>query len=344
MNIHQKINKTKRDVISEVIAFLIFVLLAFAFRANSYEFNNNLFRSEVESLHLKDNSVLTQYNTIRDVRGEINTYIRHRTIFDTYLDNICNNIVGNTMMRLLIANVKVRGISGVKIEVGAGDDEFDPNSNTVFINPSKYDSVSGRSLVASCGIDRSRNPVEKYRTIVDVLFHELCHAFHWNSGKLTSSNIRNTSVISSIYGMHRSGALWKWDEEVYNITGYYFGGFDPISCNMYDICKYSSNPDSIVQRIFHVSWDDHLRTMPNLLSRIEEFLINVDRYVIRIPEPILPPLQTTQPYKRKQTIPYPRTYNDHIPRNTLNPKRPPIVKPKPTFHIPIKNIPTYFNH
>jgi hypothetical protein len=84
------------------------------------------------------------------------------------------------MIRLLIANVKANGRPRIHIMVG-GNDEFDPNVDTIYINPSGYDATTGITLSPLCGIDRKGALVEKYDTIGEALFHELCHAFHWVS-------------------------------------------------------------------------------------------------------------------------------------------------------------------
>jgi hypothetical protein len=74
---------------------------------------------------------------------------------------------------------------------------------------------------------------------------------------------------------------------MYTITGYYWDShkcFDPISCNMFDICKHSSKPESIVQRVFHKYWPDvQKHTITHTPSyKIDQFLIDVDNYVVDI--------------------------------------------------------------
>ncbi|MDR0640338.1 MAG: hypothetical protein LBF65_01200 [Holosporales bacterium] len=91
----------------------------------------------------------------------------------------------------------------------------------------------------------------KYDTIGEALFHELCHAFHSYSGmeKMTSA------FLDDVYRRRKEKYLWtndkiedprgyEDDEEAYNITGFYLGGFDPISCNMYDIAKCFGDPSA----------------------------------------------------------------------------------------------------
>jgi hypothetical protein len=286
----QTVHKTKREVVSEIIALLFFVLLAFAFKAYTHEFNSRLFTNQAETLHLKDPAVLIQYRSITDadVRMEVDRHIKHESIFDLYLDEICNNPVGNTMLKLMIANAKAKSLPVVRIQIGPKN-QFLSNINTVHINPDLYGADKYNKHIF-CSVNREGMLVEKKLTICDAIFHELCHAFHTCSGKEKFTS----DYLDAVYPGREEKYLWTGkksdgkyedDEEMYNITGCYLDSgkcFDPISCNMFDICMHSSDHESIVQRVFHTTLADvrmHTsRCVPSY--KISQFLIDVSNYIV----------------------------------------------------------------
>ncbi len=83
--------------------------------------------------------------------------------------------------------------------------------------------------------------------------------------------------------------MWTNDEELYNITGYFCENdqvkFDPINCNMYEICKACKLIDSqekISQRIFHTFYFDIERYYEKelLLRHKENIFIDLSRWVL----------------------------------------------------------------
>ncbi|MDR0744568.1 MAG: hypothetical protein LBE97_01265 [Holosporales bacterium] len=141
------IPKTKREVLSEIIALIVFVLLAFAFKAYTHEFNSQLFTEQAERLHLSNQRVLEQYRSITDIRKEIDIFVKHEPIFNPYLDEICDNVVGNTMLKLLVANIKAKGLRPLRIRKGQ-ENQFFPDINTVHIAP-KYTDPMDTTLIYS---------------------------------------------------------------------------------------------------------------------------------------------------------------------------------------------------
>jgi hypothetical protein len=290
MNLYQKqiTNKTKREVISQIIALLFFVILSSAIKAHNCEFNSKLFVEQAENLYLKDPIILAHYRSITNVKKEIDAYAKHEAIFDMYLDEICENVVGNTMLKLMIANAKAQKLPTLlKIETGPKN-RFSPKKNTVYINPSLY-GEDGYKISMFYGINRERGLTQKRLTMYDGLFHELCHAFHTCFGKRKST----ADYLDAVYAGREEKYLWTYkqsdrkcenDEEMYIITGYYWDSgrsFDPISCNMFDICKHASDNKSIVQRMFHKKpayIQAHAAYTP--LYKIDQFLIDVPRYVV----------------------------------------------------------------
>jgi hypothetical protein len=129
--------------------------------------------------------VLAEYKKVLDIRSEIDAYIKHNSIFDIYLGEICNNTVGNTMMRILIMRMKLLKADGKNptIEILYGDDdkcnEKPPHSKQlqIFIHKDNYDE-KGISKDIVCGVSKDMKIVPKYLSYSDILFHELNHALH----------------------------------------------------------------------------------------------------------------------------------------------------------------------
>jgi hypothetical protein len=282
-------NKTKREVLSETIALLFFAILSFAIQAHDTEYNSKFFLRQAENLHLKNPIVLAQYKFITNARKELDTVMKYDSKFSKYLDEICDNIVGNTMLKMLIANARAFNLSTLYIEIDKKD-QFLPSINTIQINPDLY-RQDGYYQDAFYGVDRQGALVKKKLTMSDAIFHELCHAFH------TYSDVAKfeTDYLDVIYaGRQEEKYLWtnrksdnkfEDDEEMYTITGYYWNSgrcFDPISCNMFDICKHSSKPESITQRVFHKRIVYIQESMPtcSLSYKIDRFLIDVTKYVL----------------------------------------------------------------
>ncbi len=84
------------------------------------------------------------------------------------------------------------------------------------------------------------------------------HVFHDFIDKIKQPSIEG---LSYIYGKTNIKDLGTNDEELYNITGYFYENnklkFDPTNCNMYKICKACNTINSrskISQRVFHISY------------------------------------------------------------------------------------------
>jgi hypothetical protein len=194
------IPKTKREVLSEIIALI--VLLAFAFKAYTHESNSQLFTEQAERLHLSNQRVLEQYRLITDIRKEIDIFVKHEPIFNPYLDEICDNVVGSTMLKLLVANIKAKGLRPLRIRKGQ-ENQFFPDINTVHIAPKLY-GPDGYNTNIFCGINRDGALVEKRLTMCDGIFHELCHAFHTYSHKEKFT----TDYLDVVYAGNQNKYLW----------------------------------------------------------------------------------------------------------------------------------------
>lgn len=177
------------------------------------------------------------------------------------MDEIYENVVGNTMLKILIANMKAKDKTNpLSLNIGLSCC-FNPRRYCVEMNFEWFNEI-GILKQTACGVDSSKQFCEKWISFSEALFHELCHVFHTYSGKEKFTS----DYLDTMYQKRHEKYLWTGkkaegefedDEETYNITGYYFGSgkqFDHISCNMFDIYKYRSSPETIVQRVFHCDW------------------------------------------------------------------------------------------
>jgi hypothetical protein len=270
-----------------------------AMAAEQCEFNKHLLNKQIRESHFQSINV-SYYKSIKNIptlKREISKYIQYEPNFDQYLDEIMENIVGRKMLRLLIANMKENEPTGLWIGVGAKD-EFDGVKITINLDDYNEAGITKRPL---CGLDIRGQLIEKYDSIGDTIFHELCHALHKYSERDQNEcrfldKIYEELQVDGIYKVRQEKYLWtdnksedpnnyEDDEELYTITGHHYGGFDPINCNMYNICKNANNKWSIIQRMFHADHEQLQQEIRNKtrfdpLYKVSEFLINLDDYII----------------------------------------------------------------
>ncbi|MDR2067809.1 MAG: hypothetical protein LBP41_02355 [Holosporaceae bacterium] len=197
-------------------------------------------------------------------------------------------------MQLLLINLE-KTDGRLRLEFGNDEEFYSEDAEDgktigiVTVNRDNFDS-DGISKYRLCGVNSMNKLVEKTCTISEAIFHELCHALHEYSGK----EMNNCKLLTFAYGDKKQKCLWTEDEEAYTITGYYYDGsmklFDPISCNMYDICANISKPENIVQRVFHYSYGAYGEYLisndlseSDALDNIKEFLIDPNEYAVKNP-------------------------------------------------------------
>jgi hypothetical protein len=269
----------------------------FSQEANALQFNTPLFEKEVEDFHLIDSEFKDKYYSITDTRKEIDSYIKYDNVFSSHLDEICNNIVGNTMVKLLLVHIKNNPESKFEIENSSVENSFCLEKKKLYMNLSRYNS-SGIKDIPQCGINEKEEFIEKKSNITEGLFHELCHALHYISGSVK----KKRTTLEHIY-KHSQVCVSLWqgpgrnDEELYNITGFYSTetkmNFDPVNCNMFGICDSCQSGSPIIQRVFHKTFFvSILRSMQELrtyykklnidiLVDIKTFLIDTSKYVLK---------------------------------------------------------------
>ena len=196
-----------------------------------------------------------------------------RRMYDTHLSNIENQ------NRLKTLNIKLKSYVGPNGNIL--DNLYHPLEFSIYINLEKLGSCIGY---------RNGNIEEIPNTADSVIFHEMGHAFHDLKNKIKPYSIEG---LNYIYGKTDIKTFWTNDEEFYNITGYFYKynnlKFDPINCNMYEICKACKSYDSrekISQRVFHKGYKLYTKlslTKKELLGRSlanSNFFIDLSTWVL----------------------------------------------------------------
>ncbi|MDR2598174.1 MAG: hypothetical protein LBC25_00360 [Holosporales bacterium] len=170
----------------------------------------------------------------------------NKVILRRALDVICNDIVGQTLLKLLTVKC---GLSGKKIGLVnySGDGScYDETVKAGFVNLSLYQSDgSGIPERQYYSVNSSGEVVHKLKSLEQSIFHELVHGLHYISdGKYADTLLcQDGSVMEEI---------WSDDEELRTITGYmYDQPYDPICDHVFD---YSLHGHSFCPRYGHVEW------------------------------------------------------------------------------------------
>ncbi|MDO4975343.1 MAG: hypothetical protein Q4E61_03400, partial [Alphaproteobacteria bacterium] len=258
--------RTKKNVISEIIAIVVFVLLNIAFKAYCIEYNVNL---------LKEQDIYGPYvhkfcETINP-KVALKNFIYYDPKLELYMNDICENEVGKTLIRRMydthLSNIENQNrlkTLNIKLKSYVG-----PNGNILdnLYHPLEFSIYINLEKLGSCIGYRNGNIEEIPNTADSVIFHEMGHAFH----DLTKKEKLSTATLDYLYSDKECIKLWTNfeliepidDEELYNITGYFYENnnfkFDPINCNMYEICKackFCDSREKIFQRIFHTNYFD----------------------------------------------------------------------------------------
>ncbi|MDR1234396.1 MAG: hypothetical protein LBJ92_04635 [Holosporales bacterium] len=176
-------------------------------------------------------------SNIPDIRDKIDEFIDYdKSLFSKALDDVCNNIVGNSMFTLLMMNLppnkKLSIINIGPAEARTGDQLVDQTGSSysstnyaVKINPNVYDSdgigIPDRQYYC---IDEKGNITLKLKSLSGSIFHEFTHCLHHIDGTMTKNKTRD---------------MWDSEEERRTISGYMEPGiYDPICDNCFDLYKF----------------------------------------------------------------------------------------------------------
>jgi hypothetical protein len=186
-------------------------------------------------LHLNPDDTLPDI----DVREELDNFIDYdRSLFSRVLDDICNNVVGNTMFRLLMMKLSP-WIRLRIIDIGPRENRrplveqtgssYSHTMHAVRINLNVYnkDGIGIPERQYYC-VDKRGNITLKLKSLSGSIFHEFIHCLHHMKDSERYERDRTLPDPED--------ELWTSREECRTIAGYIIPDiFDPICDNCFDL-------------------------------------------------------------------------------------------------------------
>jgi hypothetical protein len=244
-------------------------------------FNETKFLEDVQKIHLKPDE-LPIYSAISDteVREKLKKFIiyEENPQLSAALDEICANLVGRTMFKVLMAKLKAEK-KRICVVYYEGDGSYYKKS-TVYVNLSFYkENGEGISSRKYFYINKKGKIKTKLKSLAGSIFHEFCHGLHDVSG---TEKLRN---ILCLEGTNFSN-VWGDDEELRTIACF---DHDPICDHCFDLCQSILKNESFYPRYNHQKHyreQDPLQDIENraelskYLSLFEEFMDGWKGYVL----------------------------------------------------------------
>ncbi|MDR0428445.1 MAG: hypothetical protein LBG86_00195 [Puniceicoccales bacterium] len=218
-------------------------------------FRREDFFHDAESIHLTFDETWV-YSSIQDcdVRKRLDEFVDYAPIFSDTLDDMCENVVGRTLFRLIGTKSTIR-MNGRKIKLSNYEGKSSVYSRKDFAimsNRSMFDDDgNGLSSRQYYYVNEKMELNVKSKNISMALFHEFCHALH---------DMEKISEITEIGELHRSneilGAIWDNAEELRTITGCIYGtNYDPICDHCFDLCDSIRKEKPFNPRYSHRGYD-----------------------------------------------------------------------------------------
>ena len=284
------------------------------------KFNEQKFIEQAKAIYGADVIDECQRLNSKELLHKVTRYADCAYPFFTYkctkiekaLYTICENEIGDLLIKLIYMN---KGLTISPLTIWNNEDKFEnkdyaiflskvmENTNkkdncfynkkfTIYISPNdpniKFARYDGQGVI--CG---TPEPLDC------VLFHELVHAFHHLIGRNQKGNI---NALNYFYGDSELKNIWgKFDKpltdrEFSDISGWYYDEqqttirFDPINCNMYELCKYCKTFNSrndFHQRISHKGYADLCKfcqekniALDDVLYKLDEIILNLDEWLL----------------------------------------------------------------
>jgi hypothetical protein len=146
--------------------------------------------------------------------------------FSKVLDEICENLVGRTMFKILITKMILQHKT-MHITHHDGDGSY-YEKYVVYVNLSFY-KKNGEGIPSRYYfyLDGKETINTKLKTLAGSIFHEFCHALH---------DVSETEKTKNIICQDKTdfGSLWGNDEELRTITCF---DHDPICDHCFDFCQ-----------------------------------------------------------------------------------------------------------
>jgi hypothetical protein len=209
-------------------------------------FNESKFLENVQKIHLKSNEI-SIYRAIADtaVRMKLDEFVDYgkNPRFSAALDEICANIVGRTMFKLLMTKMSVHKQTMRILEHTVEKYGSYYSKNTVYINLNRYEADgSGKTHRQYYGATEEGKIFPKLKSMAGSIFHEFCHALH---------HISRTNMERRIYEICISVELrkvWGEDEEFRTINCH---KHDPICDHCFDLCQSILKKETSLPRCSH---------------------------------------------------------------------------------------------
>jgi hypothetical protein len=201
-------------------------------------FNEQKFLENAQKIHLKPEEI-SIYSGIPDgeIRKRLDDFVDcgGNLRFSKALDEICENLVGRTMFKLLMAKMTLNDIlkSRGKVRIMEQDNRSEGSKYchkrfAVKINFDFYDDSGIGVPERQYYCLSARNEIErKLKSMVGSMFHEFCHCLHHIS-KTTKEF--NTLCLEDSF----LKKIWLDDEELRTVTCF---DHDPICDHCFDCCR-----------------------------------------------------------------------------------------------------------
>jgi hypothetical protein len=168
--------------------------------------------------------------------------------FSKALDEICENVVGKTMFKVLMTKMmlqdkRMRICEHSNPEVGSCYED-----NIVYINLSFYE-ISGVGIPDRqyYYVDEENGIKMKPKSLAGSIFHEFCHGLHDISDTYMKKENDTICLDETILG-----SIWTADEELCTVTCF---NNDPICDHCFDFCQSILKKYTFYPRYTHGGWN-----------------------------------------------------------------------------------------
>jgi hypothetical protein len=203
-------------------------------------FNKELFLENTRNIHLSTPGEIRAYDVIQDedVREKLDAFIDYggNSRISAALDEICDNVVGRTMFKVLIPKLQDKHMSIVcRCKDNRGSHY---KKCVVYVNLARYE-ANGTGIPSRqyYYIKEDETLETKLKSLSGSIFHEFCHGLHHVSGT-TADRTKN-------------GTVWDNKEELRTITCF---NHDPICDHIFDFNQSIIKGFPFLPRYSHKGW------------------------------------------------------------------------------------------
>jgi hypothetical protein len=242
-------------------------------------FNQLKFTNAAKSIHVKSEEIST-YESIPDseVRTKFSGFIKYgeNPRFSKALDEICENIVGRTMFKILMTKLTTQHKTMCICEHHDPKEGSYYEESVVYVNLSFY-KENGEGIPSRYYfyITDTGEIKLKLKSLVGSIFHEFCHGLHDISGTYLSE-------IKTICTTHKIQDAWGDAEELRTITCF---DHDPICDHCFDLCQSILKNELFCPRYTHSGYRGekepsarHLRKYYNCIPASQKYMDGYKEY------------------------------------------------------------------